>query len=805
MATKIDFIDPITTGAAWEQDFVFQLADGSPRTDWVDCTAAASLAPWDPRSRSPAFEVAEADIQVDLTDETGPRVMIRVSGETTAGYPVDEYRIQVDRVTSDGAWYAEVLGPILIQQGIPGLIGQPRTGRPANAGSKAGTIIVKAPGSSSATGAGPKGDPGLSPAEKAELLAAAEEAGEATAAADAATELANAAAANADAEAQGANQAAAGAVTATENADQRIAAMDQLIIDIGPLPDEVDTLNSEMDYRPSKAIQLYGAVPDGVTPADAAINARLAVSTTVGPFVGTLLLASQHLLASKRRYFSNTFLGGLGTGDAVFKSTGAALTDILFDDVSITSQVLAGMHINSMVTGLTLRDCTINAAGFGFLTNSGATGASRIKLRGGYFRSENSDAVELNHPSHDTNDMSVIGTTLETGSVATSTTSGFAVAVAGVRDWVIGFNHIIYSRQRATHIEDTQRGGRIIGNSCAQARSHGIDILQSGTVNRTVAAGGLTWTGTAGGAGIMRCVCTTAQTGDLADFLYIDGMQEAGFGGVHVGRKIDDFTWEADLVDPGAAVATTLTSIIVRQGRAGPVISVGNSYRNTTGRINGNYMNIVNDVNGSLPNCIFVANNGAGWQEGGRGGANVLTIFDDNVVESSKYGLNAADRSRIMGSNLFSNVRIAMRGNPGSVFHDKQLFATEPDIILERAGTNAPGPMIRGFAGVLSKTRTHTGTGAENIRLFPLPTRMRGWMTTIISEASASGLLFEAYISWVGGVLTVQATDQTIMAYSALSAPQYVESGGYLCLRVTRATAFTFNPYVEFSGMFAQL
>ena len=79
-----------------------------------------------------------------------------------------------------------------------------------------------------------------------------------------------------------------------------------------------------------------------------------------------------------------------------------------------------------------------------------------------------------------------------------------------------------------------------------------------------------------------------------------------------------------------------------------------------------------------------------GFAEGLRTGGAAFTFAHGNLFESCDHGLVAPRQSRVIGTNLASNVRVLVRAGPGAVV-DKQIFVTEPDVLLERGGAGFDG------------------------------------------------------------------------------------------------------------------
>ena len=153
-------LDPVRTGARWEQDILFTLADKTtPQAAWAGCMAEVVLSPKSaPIRAAHTFVIDEADVSVGATDA---RVCIRVPALTTADFRVADYVIEINRIDTDGERSPAAVGQIAVDQGLSEIAGGAAlAGDLETPGALAGTIIVTATGSTIATGTGPKGETG---------------------------------------------------------------------------------------------------------------------------------------------------------------------------------------------------------------------------------------------------------------------------------------------------------------------------------------------------------------------------------------------------------------------------------------------------------------------------------------------------------------------------------------------------------------------------------------------------------------------------------------------------------------------
>ena len=118
----------------------------------------------------------------------------------------------------------------------------------------------------------------------------------------------------------------------------------------------------------------------------------------------------------------------------------------------------------------------IKSAGYAFLSNDNSDESDGYILALNYIRSENADAVEINHPDENSHHYSTIANILEAGEHGTSSSSGFGVGVAGTQGHITALNHIRESRLEALHVEDGQRRGVLLGNTALTSK-HGVLVL----------------------------------------------------------------------------------------------------------------------------------------------------------------------------------------------------------------------------------------------------------------------------------------------------------------------------------------
>jgi hypothetical protein len=247
--------------------------------------------------------------------------------------------------------------------------------------------------------------------------------------------------------------------------------------------------------RESVSVKDFGADPTASAAVNtaafsAALTASPAVEVLTGDYDGTeLVIPANKVLSGKG--FVSTYLNRIVVGAKTvlrrlrlapatniipLKMTLGA-DDVVIDEVTVSAQNYATTFDLDGTEGLSIRDSSFTSDGFAILTNNlGLTtpaASKRVSITNNYAKSVDADAIELNHPSATVTGAITTGNFLETTGTSVVTTAGFAYGNADTKQWVFANNVVLDSRLEAIHIEDSQRGGTVVGNS-VHSRSHGL-------------------------------------------------------------------------------------------------------------------------------------------------------------------------------------------------------------------------------------------------------------------------------------------------------------------------------------------
>lgn len=182
------------------------------------------------------------------------------------------------------------------------------------------------------------------------------------------------------------------------------------------------------------------------------------------------LITSQSL--TDNLYLQSVKLTGANAENLKFRSGD---NNVKLRDIDIDCSSGIAIHHNAQSNDATIVTSKIGSTSYAFLSNDGASGSDGLLLALNYIRSDNSDAVELNHPSGGASHQSVLGNIIETDNTATTTSSGFGVGVAGTQGHITALNHVRLSRNESYHYEDEQKRGICLGNT-GLTENHGVTL-----------------------------------------------------------------------------------------------------------------------------------------------------------------------------------------------------------------------------------------------------------------------------------------------------------------------------------------
>lgn len=149
-------LDPVRTGARWQQNFLFALSDKTtPQAAWAGCSAEVVLWPKSaPKAVEHAFRVPAEYVSVGASDAL---VQIDVPLSATKDFFPADYNIEINRIDDDDERHPGAIGSIPIQQGGSQIVDDEELLPSPQGAGAVGTVIITATGSTVATGTGPAG------------------------------------------------------------------------------------------------------------------------------------------------------------------------------------------------------------------------------------------------------------------------------------------------------------------------------------------------------------------------------------------------------------------------------------------------------------------------------------------------------------------------------------------------------------------------------------------------------------------------------------------------------------------------
>lgn len=234
------------------------------------------------------------------------------------------------------------------------------------------------------------------------------------------------------------------------------------------------------------------------------------------------------------------------------------------------------------------------------------------------------------------------------------------------------------------------------------------------------------------------------------------------------------------------------------KGFPDPVVGGFNNFKHTG---DGTHSGIVciGDSNGNVDqfvqigNCInnfatgIINNDG---QHGFYGASLILNC--DTAVFNVKHG-------DFFGPISTKNTPILLQAQSGSICDPIYSLTTATSILI-KSGGNLPGPLLLGWGHPVSFT--HTGSGAENFAIAPMPSLFYGDIIIRI-EGNGAAVGWVGTIKWDGSSLTTVTTKLTILN-TPITVFSISTGSGNLQMTITSGTGFTQTVSAIFDGYWMQ-
>jgi len=234
------------------------------------------------------------------------------------------------------------------------------------------------------------------------------------------------------------------------------------------------------DYKNKILVKWFGSIGDGITDDSAQLQKALTESSIkntavkgkgLEQFKVTQTILNNGIRIEKLSITSDD-------AQCLYTSANAEKVELENNEISAQSGI-AIQHNSQNVKGLRLKNNRITAKSYGILSNSGSDGSTGIEVVGNDIVATEGDAIEHNHPNANTSDILTALNLLSAGEPGGigGVSSGFGIGIAGSQYHLTIGNIIRKSRQEGIHLEDSHKGGVVVGNVGHSIGEHGILLL----------------------------------------------------------------------------------------------------------------------------------------------------------------------------------------------------------------------------------------------------------------------------------------------------------------------------------------
>lgn len=237
------------------------------------------------------------------------------------------------------------------------------------------------------------------------------------------------------------------------------------------------TVQTKLQERVS--VQDFGAKGDGSTNDGAAfaapgVGVRVPSATYAGPSGFSLAsvryrgMGADSVLAGAVTLGANTVIEALQVNNAASTAVLSSASGVGVTHSTINAPAASGINVSGAngITGTRVSNTRIAAQNYGMLlSTTGFTGGSKVATIGCDITTVMADCIEYNMPGAGfTGTIAALNFLANTASSGGGT-AGFGIGIAAARYNAVLGNAILGSRLEIIHIEDSQRGTTIVGNT----------------------------------------------------------------------------------------------------------------------------------------------------------------------------------------------------------------------------------------------------------------------------------------------------------------------------------------------------
>ncbi|RWM84306.1 phage tail fiber protein [Mesorhizobium sp.] len=461
-----------------------------------------------------------------------------------------------------------------------------------------------------------------------------------------------------------------------------------------------------------------------------------------------------------------------------------------------------GQGINDVSVGASkvlVHGADIDGASYGILSDD-ASNLDKFIINASFIHSRRSTAIEFNSPAGNQKNRIISSCILSTAYAHTSTGSGWAGGISGVKGWIFNGNLVLGTRSEGFHVEDEQRDGllansvwkRTLGHgaylsrsavSAGQGECDGFNVgnvsfkhasvdpalIATSTTSLEIGTGVKVWTVSSGKE--YEVNMTVVAVSDANQANYMEGLVTA-FDPV-----LNLLTVNVTVVG-GSGTFTDWTIKCKRSGRYG-------IYQ-------------VSAADGGLPSMTYANVRVAGYEHGfniGAGAGRRNAMMANCFAQDCDVGINLTAGGCVRGELQTERCPTLIRANNASAI-ESVVTETSPTTILKYVGTTTGlGVNIQHLQ--FPRLLTHGGAGTQVFDLMDMPLILKGRVTLSLNNNTHN--FFASFdVTVTGGTAGNSATyvltpeDTTAVRHEGnMSGATLINNAGRLALSVSSTTPIT--------------